>query len=361
MIYAPRLWRGVHTKGQKEISTFWHVRREGNKGMNIKKMKVQLMATAASVLISGVALTSATYAWYAQNNSVRADGLSISAMAEGVGFEITNEKNSDGTTPNFTAGTTTSTVKVAEKATLIPIHPDNLTAYTTSTDAKGVAKWHHAFSDDYDDANVDATTDEFTMSTVDLSKGYGICKNDKDQTFALAAEFYLRLNPGSTGANMSLKDIKATNVKITAADNNMGKCVYLVVAGPNGAYEISTSDVITGETKLKNISTESGSLISSLSADSNPARIIVYAFFDGQDADCKSSNFDPSEISISLDFAGTQESTNTRQSTEQTMNTANSTAQTQPDNSTSQNSQFANSNTTTFELLGRFFNRNKTR
>ena len=359
MIYTPRLWRGVHTKEQKELSTFWHVKREGNKSMNIKKMKVQLMATAASVLISGVALTSATYAWYAQNNSVRADDLSISAMAEGVGFEIINEKNSDGT-PNFTAGTTTSTVKVTEDATLIPIHPDNLTAYTTDTSVTKVAKWYHAFSNDYDDANVNADTDELTMQDVSLSKGYGICKNDKNQTFALAAEFFLRLNPGSTGANLSLKNIKATNVKITAGDNNnMGKCVYLVVAGPDGAYEISTSDVIANGPQ--NISTESGSLISFLSADSNPARIIVYAFFDGQDADCKSSNFDPSEISISLDFAGTQESTNTRQSTEQTMNTANSTAQTQPDNSTSQNSQFANSNTTTFELLGRFFNRNKTR
>ena len=45
--------------------------------MNIKKMKMQLVATAASVLISGVALTSATYAWYVSNNSVTANTTTI--------------------------------------------------------------------------------------------------------------------------------------------------------------------------------------------------------------------------------------------------------------------------------------------
>ena len=330
--------------------------------MKLKKMKMQLMATAASVLISGVALTSATYAWYAQNTVVHANNMKISASAEGIGFEITNKKT-DNNEPDFSAGQTAVTVNITEKATLIPIHPENLDKYTN--DPRTVAEWHHAFSNVYNDAKVDADTEKFTMQDVDLSNGYGYCKNENKQAFALATEFFLRLNPGSTGATMSLKDIKATNIQITTkADNNMGKCVYLVVAGPNGAYEISTSDVTANETKLANIPTESRSLISSLSADSDPARVIVYAFFDGQDADCKSSNFDPGEISISLDFAGTQESTNTSQdtqSTKQTMNTANSTAQAQPATSTSQNNQFTNYNTTTLELLGRFFNRNKTR
>lgn len=47
--------------------------------MNIKKMKMQLMGTAASVLISAVALTSATYAWYVANNEVEATTTQISA------------------------------------------------------------------------------------------------------------------------------------------------------------------------------------------------------------------------------------------------------------------------------------------
>ena len=54
--------------------------------MNVKKMKMQLMATAASVLISGIALTSATYAWYVANNTVEAVTTNISATTNGFIF-----------------------------------------------------------------------------------------------------------------------------------------------------------------------------------------------------------------------------------------------------------------------------------
>ena len=56
--------------------------------MNVKKMKMQLMATAASVLISGIALTSATYAWYVANNTVEATTTKISATTNGFILQI---------------------------------------------------------------------------------------------------------------------------------------------------------------------------------------------------------------------------------------------------------------------------------
>ena len=56
--------------------------------MNIKKMKMQLMGTAASVLISAVALTSATYAWYVANIEVEATTTQISATTNGFILQI---------------------------------------------------------------------------------------------------------------------------------------------------------------------------------------------------------------------------------------------------------------------------------
>ena len=56
--------------------------------MNVKKMKMQLMATVASVLISGIALTSATYAWYVANNTVEATTTKISATTNGFILQI---------------------------------------------------------------------------------------------------------------------------------------------------------------------------------------------------------------------------------------------------------------------------------
>ena len=56
--------------------------------MSVKKMKMQLMATVASVLISGIALTSATYAWYVANNTVEATTTKISATTNGFILQI---------------------------------------------------------------------------------------------------------------------------------------------------------------------------------------------------------------------------------------------------------------------------------
>ena len=56
--------------------------------MDIKKMKMQLVGTAASVLISVVALTSATYAWYVANNAVEATTTQISATTNGFILQI---------------------------------------------------------------------------------------------------------------------------------------------------------------------------------------------------------------------------------------------------------------------------------
>ena len=49
---------------------------------------MQLMATAASVLISGIALTSATYAWYVSNHTVEATTTKISATTNGFILQI---------------------------------------------------------------------------------------------------------------------------------------------------------------------------------------------------------------------------------------------------------------------------------
>lgn len=56
--------------------------------MNVKKMKMQLMATAAFVLISGIALTSTTYAWYVSNHTVEAATTKISATTNGFILQI---------------------------------------------------------------------------------------------------------------------------------------------------------------------------------------------------------------------------------------------------------------------------------
>lgn len=56
--------------------------------LNIKKMKMQLIGTAASVLVAAVSLASATYAWYVMNNQVEAATTNISATTNGFILQI---------------------------------------------------------------------------------------------------------------------------------------------------------------------------------------------------------------------------------------------------------------------------------
>ena len=56
--------------------------------VNITKMKMQLLATAASVMVTAFALTSATYAWYVTNNRVEATTTNISATTNGFILQI---------------------------------------------------------------------------------------------------------------------------------------------------------------------------------------------------------------------------------------------------------------------------------
>lgn len=277
--------------------------------MTVRDLKKQFFLGIVALMVSFISFTGATYAWFTMNTSVKADGMQISANMEGLNFEITNKYNTTAGSPVFVPGQTTVMVSYSGKASLVPTHPQNLRAY--DGDLGKIADWYHAYSSEYDDAQIDLTGTKWDNVKYDLSGGYGYYWNDNaddtDSTFAMAVQFFVRLNPDTTGENVVLKDIKATNIKITdsTGSNELSKSVYLLVAGPKGTYQISTSDATNGESLLNTTLSESGVLIDKISPDGNHVSIVVFVFFDGKDKDCKSANFDPSDISISLDFVGT--------------------------------------------------------
>ena len=94
--------------------------------MNSKAIKRQLLAAIAMVLVAAIALGSSTYAWFASNNKVEAEGMKITATTEGANLEISTSKT-------FTAGTIkVENVKTATNA----LHP---THYVTVADKQAAA------------------------------------------------------------------------------------------------------------------------------------------------------------------------------------------------------------------------------
>ena len=99
------------------------------------------------VLVAAIALGSSTYAWFANNNTVKADGMSVNAQTEGSLLVISNSK---------TLGTSTTVTMNLTGANLFPTH------LTTADKATFTATsgWVHSFSTEYATAitNGDAET-----------------------------------------------------------------------------------------------------------------------------------------------------------------------------------------------------------
>lgn len=75
---------------------------------SVKRLKVQLVGAALTVVVSAVALSATTYAWFAANNKVHATTSTISAQANGMVLQIAKDKNvnHDGSDKQTTASST---------------------------------------------------------------------------------------------------------------------------------------------------------------------------------------------------------------------------------------------------------------
>lgn len=269
--------------------------------MNNKNLRRQIISATVLLLICAISLTGATFAWYVYNTSVSATGINVTAQTDGISFEIT-AKTSAGE-PVFDPGVTTANLGLTSSSAIrmYPIHPIINNAETVGNRVT----WGHALSTNIYDA---ATGAALTMMDLSTDIGNHVLKSEEDDVYALAVDFYVRLNADSSDPNIVLKDIVAKDVSIVdespaGKTNLLAKCIYLVVEGDAGAYQISNDNAIDADSVFASDKT-SGVLIERLSDEDAYKTIRVYVFFEGQDKDCKSSQYSASSLSISVDFEG---------------------------------------------------------
>lgn len=264
--------------------------------MNSKAIKRQLLAAIAMVLVAAIALGSSTYAWFASNNKVEANGMKITATTEGANLEISLSSK-------FTAGT----LVVTSEAVGTTLHP---THYVTATDkAEGgkykdntginTGNWAHAYSYKYDEVFGDTTYTEATV--VDAVGTLGATSSKTD--WALVVPLYLRLNPQS---KIQVKDITA---KVTI-EHTKGATAE---AGHNGMESAGRVAFITEKTAKTVIGGQgyatgaTSASLGTISKAGNDGMLTVYAviYFDGDDTSCTSANFAADEYTVKLEFEGT--------------------------------------------------------
>ncbi len=287
--------------------------------MSTKALRKELFAAVAMLLVAMLALSSSTYAWFASNTQVKAEGMQVQAVAED-GILIANSDKA--------AWTTAATAKITT-AKLVP----------TSTAGTASPAWAHASSSDADSAqaNQDAanytalslkwTNTSFGEGFVDIDGGTANSKDENEKSYVLLNEFYIKSSGDvlTLGADKTYKDLYINDVTVTSAgewlkiDNALR---VLVVVGSQAYIYAPVKDQASGTTtmsyKFKN-TTDVSALDATAAAgydkttstttigntDATAVKAQVYVYFEGEDANCKSTNISgitTNNLSVTVNF-----------------------------------------------------------
>lgn len=263
--------------------------------MNSKAIKRQLLAAIAMVLVAAIALGSSTYAWFASNNKVEADGMKITATTEGANLEISLSKA-------FTAGTLAVTSTAAGE-TLHPTHYVTTEDKGTSGNYKdnttiATGNWAHAYSYEYDKvAGPDTYKNAKKVEAVGTTAlADAVVKTD----WALVVPLYLRLNPQS---KIQVENIKAT-ATITHTKGQGETADGMTTAGRVAFITDKDAKTVIGGQGYATGATSAS--LGTISKAGDDGMLTVYAviYFDGDDTSCTSKNFAADEYTVKLVFEG---------------------------------------------------------
>ena len=198
-----------------------------NETKSVNSLKRQMTAAIAMVLVAGIALASATYAWFVTNNKVDATTTNISAQSKSAYLVIDTKKTTKDSISSVSAGDTVT-----------PLYPAKIEK------SSGNALWKSAYADKANVATMKAGT-EFTIDD-------GTAEKAVSAGYAVKNTFYI-----GTGTY----DGEFTNLQVWSA------------AGEKLSSSESTGTAFTTGVKKD-----------------QDATIDVYVYYDGDDANVYSDN-----------------------------------------------------------------------
>ena len=235
--------------------------------MSVKSLKKQLFAAVAMVIVAAIAVSSSTFAWFAANTTVTAQGMSVSAKSDQVFLEIEGDPSgasvATGTVTTDDTGYTTLGTLTMDGVQLLPTDHEAFSAIADITAADSTVvtdmdKWYYQYSDDPAVYNSNLTA--ATPVTVANFNKY-VAK------VTYSVKLHDNLNPAY---DLYVKDI-------TIAAN---KGINAIVVGADGYQEFTAS---VGD----NTST---AVALSNSVTSSAQTVTVYLFINGNDSNVYTNN-----------------------------------------------------------------------
>lgn len=217
------------------------------------------------VLVATIALSTATYAWFAANNSVTATGMIVTAQAE-AGIVISNSTKT-------TYGTTAVTAEATDKK-LIPASTANGTA------------WYHNTSGQFDDADASQAAETYATAGsdgTDYVKNTFYIKSATDTAYS--ANLEITKVEAVSGGQQALS--KALRVGVMVGNNFY---IYAPVTGYTATYNVGGSNGTSVSPKASTTATTDTAVTSFPANTADGLQVDVYMWYEGEDASCKSSN-----------------------------------------------------------------------
>lgn len=247
--------------------------------MSTKALKTQLLAAIAMVLVASIALGSSTYAWFANNNKVTANGMSVTAKSD-VSFLLIKAGTADAA--SIQADKLTTVAGSTASAGLLPAAHKTVAniADIESSGADTVkTNWYYKYAEKPDASTASATAEEQKIKDADFSK------------YVLVNEFSICTAVGSN---------KMTNLVVSGST--------LTTAGDNAVKVLVATDSACVE--LDENTTSSTTPLAAEVNSTSVVKVKVYIYWDGNDEDVFTTGIaDLKNTSVSIDFSATPSAT----------------------------------------------------
>ena len=249
------------------------------------KISKKLITAIAMLTLSFVMLVTSSFAWFSMNTNVTAKGMTVTAKADQVFLQISNNTTFSSTESMMDA----SAPETSKEATLLPTNVvesldevnGTIVAYKAASAAKSTVAWVKNYSDSVENAGP--------------SGKYSAIGDAKD--YYLLNTFYLRLNPAA-GQVTATNKLTSTVALVGAPTDALSKTVSVLVVcgeGEGALAQLWKQEDGQWVNKADNALT-AGNFANTQQAGENalnasgPVAVKVYIFFDGDNANCTTAN-----------------------------------------------------------------------
>ena len=240
------------------------------------KMTRKILPALAMLLVSAIMLSTASFAWFAENNSVEASGMNVKVQSTASFLQINNQAT-DHPTDNTKKFSDSAVAANSATATLDLVH--------ATIGTGGTISWYTAKGE----TPGASTIKDGTQQTVTIAS------DATTSPYARIDRFYVRMSEGSASA---MEDLTVKEIRVDDVQNSLKGALRVLVVGANGAQIWEYTD--SGMARVSGDNGQDVILETVPTYTQTASEIVVYTYFDGEDTSAFTDNTEKIDTTLSV-------------------------------------------------------------